>query len=37
MEFNDLCENLQNGVPISTPVVDGAKEKDVTSMLELAK
>ncbi len=36
-EFRDLCENLQNGVPISTPVFDGAKEKDVTNMLELAK
>ncbi len=35
-EFKDLCENLQNGVPISTPVFDGAKEKDVTKMLELA-
>ena len=36
-EFVDLCENLQNGVPISTPVFDGAKEKNVTEMLELAK
>ena len=36
-EFRDLCENLQNGVPISTPVFDGAKEKDVTEMLKLAK
>jgi DNA-directed RNA polymerase subunit beta len=36
-EFSDLCKNLQNGVPIATPVFDGAKEKDVTSMLELAK
>ena len=35
-EFTDLCENLMNGVPISTPVFDGAKEKDVTEMLELA-
>jgi DNA-directed RNA polymerase subunit beta len=35
-EFKDLCENLQNGIAISTPVFDGAKEKDVTSMLELA-
>ena len=35
-EFVDLCENLMNGVPISTPVFDGAKEKDVTEMLELA-
>ena len=36
-EFRDLCENLQNGVPISTPVFDGAKEKDVSEMLRLAK
>ncbi len=36
VEFKDLCENLQNGVPISTPVFDGAKEIDVTKMLELA-
>jgi DNA-directed RNA polymerase subunit beta len=35
-EFNDLCENIQKGVPISTPVFDGAKEQDVTKMLELA-
>ena len=35
-EFSDLCQNLQNGVPIATPVFDGAKEKDVTEMLELA-
>ena len=36
-EFNDLCENLQNGIAISTPVFDGAKEANVTEMLELAK
>ncbi len=35
-EFRDLCENLQNGIAISTPVFDGAKEKNVTEMLELA-
>ncbi len=35
-EFKDLCENLQNGIPIATPVFDGAKEKDVTKMLQLA-
>ena len=35
-EFRDLCTNLQNGVPIATPVFDGAKEQDVTKMLELA-
>ena len=36
-EFADLCENLQSGIAISTPVFDGAKEKDVSEMLELAK
>ncbi len=36
-EFRDLCENLQNGIAISTPVFDGAKEKNVTDMLDLAK
>jgi len=36
-EFKDLCENLQNGIAISTPVFDGAKEKNVTDMLDLAK
>ncbi len=36
-EFVDLCENLQNGIAISTPVFDGAKEKNVTEMLELAQ
>ena len=35
-EFKDLCENLKSGIPISTPVFDGAKEQDVTNMLELA-
>ena len=35
-EFEDLIRNLSNGIPIATPVFDGAKEKDVTKMLELA-
>ena len=35
-EFKDLCENIMNGVPIATPVFDGAKEEDVTKMLELS-
>ena len=35
-EFKDLCDNIQNGVPISTPVFDGAKENDVTEMLKLS-
>ena len=36
-EFEDLCSNIRHGVPIATPVFDGAKEKDVTKMLELAE
>ncbi len=36
-EFEDLCLNIQNGIPIATPVFDGAKVNDVTKMLELAK
>ena len=35
-EFEDLCSNIRHGVPIATPVFDGAKEYDVTKMLELA-
>ena len=33
----DLCENIQKGIPIATPVFDGAKEKDVTKMLGIAE
>ncbi len=36
-EFEDLCSNIRYGVPIATPVFDGAKENDVTKMLELAE
>ena len=35
-EFVDLCENIKNGIPIATPVFDGAKEQNVTKMLDLA-
>ena len=28
---------MKNGVPIATPVFDGAKENDVTNMLKTAK
>ncbi len=35
-EFEDLAENLKDGIAISTPVFDGAKEKNVTEMLKLA-
>jgi len=32
----EMATNLRNGVPIATPVFDGAVEKDVVDMLELA-
>ncbi|WP_336970077.1 DNA-directed RNA polymerase subunit beta [Sphingobium aromaticiconvertens] len=32
----DLAEHLQRGVPMGTPVFDGAREADVSAMLELA-
>jgi DNA-directed RNA polymerase subunit beta len=35
-EIVELASNLKNGVPIGTPVFDGAKESDVTAMLEKA-
>ena len=35
-ELEELCKNLTNGIPISTPVFDGAKENDVAEMLGLA-
>ncbi len=35
-EFSDYIENMKNGIPIATPVFDGAKEFDVTSMLKTA-
>jgi DNA-directed RNA polymerase subunit beta len=35
-ELKELCDNLSNGVPISTPVFDGASTDDITKMLELA-
>ena len=30
-------QNLSNGVPIATPVFDGASTEDITKMLDLAK
>ncbi len=30
----ELAENLKEGIPFSTPVFDGAKEKDITDLLE---
>ncbi|MGF1476721.1 MAG: DNA-directed RNA polymerase subunit beta [Geminicoccaceae bacterium] len=35
-ELMELAENLRPGVPIATPVFDGAHEPDIVSMLERA-
>ncbi len=35
-EIVELAENLKAGVPMATPVFDGAREADVAEMLELA-
>ena len=35
-EIQALCENLKDGVPMATPVFDGAKEDEIKHMLELA-
>ncbi len=35
-ELKELCSNLSSGVPIATPVFDGASTNDITKMLELA-
>ena len=35
-ELKELCGNLSNGVPVATPVFDGASTDDITKMLELA-
>jgi DNA-directed RNA polymerase subunit beta len=35
-EIIDLAGNLRPGVPIATPVFDGARESDIVDMLELA-
>ena len=32
----ELARNLRDGVPVATPVFDGAKEKDIVEMLEQA-
>jgi DNA-directed RNA polymerase subunit beta len=41
-EFSDeeilkLCENLRKGVPMATPVFDGAEEDEIKEMLRLAE
>ena len=35
-EVADLAYNLRNGVPVATPVFDGATEEEIKDMLELA-
>ena len=35
-ELDELVNNLKGGVPMATPVFDGAKEEQVRSMLKLA-
>jgi len=35
-EFEELSSNLSSGIPIATPVFDGASVDDVTEMLKLA-
>ncbi len=35
-ELVELAENLRNGVPIATPVFDGATEEEIKNLLKLA-
>ena len=35
-EIRELCNNLRDGLPMATPVFDGATEEEVKDMLELA-
>ena len=35
-EFNELTHNLRSGVPIATPVFDGASEHEIKQLLKLA-
>ncbi len=35
-ELLELCDNLRGGIPIATPVFDGAHESDIVDMLEKA-
>jgi DNA-directed RNA polymerase subunit beta len=35
-EIRELAENLRNGMPMATPVFDGASEDEIKHMLELA-
>src|SRR5690606_15338111 len=35
-EIVEMARNLKNGVPLATPVFDGATEEEIAKMLELA-
>ncbi len=35
-ELRDLAANLRSGIPMATPVFDGASEEEIKAMLELA-
>jgi DNA-directed RNA polymerase subunit beta len=35
-QLHELVQNISTGVPMGTPVFDGARESDVSAMLELA-
>ena len=36
-DFEELSVNLSSGVPIATPVFDGASVDDVTNLLEISR
>jgi DNA-directed RNA polymerase subunit beta len=36
-EVLEMCNNLRGGVPMATPVFDGAEEEEIKRMLELAE
>jgi DNA-directed RNA polymerase subunit beta len=36
-EIHELVDNISNGLPISTPVFDGASTGDISKMLDLSK
>jgi DNA-directed RNA polymerase subunit beta len=36
VELVDVAENVRRGVPVATPVFDGAREADINAMLEAA-
>jgi DNA-directed RNA polymerase subunit beta len=35
-QFNEMCGNLRGGIPMATPVFDGASEDEIKKMLRLA-